>query len=231
MRSAWALVRARAFARGLPASLLLHLVLLSLLGLAALRPREEIVPHPESSVDVELLSSPQFEAMIRPKPVEEAPKPQSPAPPQTAPEKVAPVVPPASESPLEPGAMIKASRLMAAAALASPLSRQAREALTHLAEEERVEQLCGLEAMSQIHAWKAEFEPDRLVAYAMAGTKLSGRELLAEGAAFRSRQHWYALRFKCGFTPDRKQVVAFEFRVGDPVPRAQWEMRGLPAIH
>ncbi|CAN7713467.1 DUF930 domain-containing protein [Bosea sp. LjRoot9] len=215
----------------MPASLLLHLVLLSLLGLAALRPREEIAPHLESSVDVELLSSPQFEAMIRPKPVEETPKPQPPAP-QTAPEKeVAAAVPRVNEPPLEPGAMIKASRLMAAAALASPLSRQAREALPHLAEDERVEQLCGLEAMSQIHAWKAEFEPDRLVAYAMAGTKLSGRELLAEGAAFRSKQHWYALRFKCGFTPDRKQVVAFEFRVGDPVPRAQWEMRGLPASH
>lgn len=227
----WALAQIRPPSQGVSVSLLLHLVLLSLLGFAALRPREEIVPHPESSVDVELLSSPQFEAMIRPKPVEEAQKPPPSAPPQTAPEKVAPVVPPASAPPLEPGAMIKASRLMAAAALANPLSRQAREALPHLAEDERVEQLCGLEAMSQIHAWKAEFEPDRLVAYAMAGTKLSGRELLAEGAAFRSKQHWYALRFRCGFTPDRKQVVAFEFRVGDPVPRSQWEMRGLPAIH
>lgn len=227
----WALAQIRPPSQGVSVSLLLHLVLLVLLGLAALRPREEIAPRPESSVDVELLSSPQFEAMIRPKPVEEAPRPQPPAPPKAVPETVAPVVPPASEPPLEPGAMIKASRLMAAAALANPRSRQAREALPHLAEDERVEQLCGLEAMSQIHAWKAEFEPDRLVAYAMVGTKLSGRELLAEGAAFRSKQHWYALRFKCGFTPDHKQVVAFEFRVGDPVPRAQWEMRGLPASH
>jgi hypothetical protein len=227
-----ALAQIRPPSQGVSVSLLLHLVLLSLLGLAALRPREEIAPLPESSVDVELLSSPQFAAMIRPKPAEEVPRPQPPAPPQVVPGRdVAAAAPPASEPPLEPGAMIKASRLMAAAALANPLSRQAREALPHLAEDERVEQLCGLEAMSQIHAWKAEFEPDRLVAYAMAGTKLSGRELLAEGAAFRSKQHWYALRFKCGFTPDRKQVVAFEFRVGDPVPRAQWEMRGLPAIH
>ena len=127
--------------------------------------------------------------------------------------------------------MIRASRLMAVDALANPLSRQAKELLPLLAADERVEQLCGLEAMSQIHAWKGEFAPDRVTAYARSDVKLSGRTLQAEGAVFRSGKRWYDLRFRCEFSPDRSRVVAFEFRVGEPVPRALWRDLNLPELH
>jgi hypothetical protein len=234
---AQALPQTRAPAPGLPVATLLHLAILILLALAAMQPHENAAPLPESSVDVELLTPGQFEAATTPPPVElpqlqAPPRPVQIAPvPQAAPvpelrAQPEPVVPPA-----EPGTMIKARRMLSETALADPRSRQARDMLPHLAEDERVEQLCSIEAMSQIHAWRKEFEPDRLAAYAMADTKLSGRILLADGAAFRSKRHWYNLRFKCEFTSDRKRVAAFEFLVGEAVPSAQWEAHGLPPVH
>ena len=103
--------------------------------------------------------------------------------------------------------------------------------LTRLAPDERVEQLCGLEAMGQIHDWQRDFEPDRVTAYARAATRLSGRVLTAEGAAFRSKRHWYGLRFACTVSADLKRVTAFAFHVGEPIPRERWEALGLPAVH
>ncbi|HMB48189.1 MAG TPA: DUF930 domain-containing protein [Afifellaceae bacterium] len=85
--------------------------------------------------------------------------------------------------------------------------------------------------MDQIHAWRDKLRPERLIAYAMAETKTSGHTMQADGGAFRSGGQWYNLRFRCGVTPDHEQVVSFEFRVGDPIPRGEWEKRKLPAVH
>lgn len=223
--AAGAPVRLGLSAQGVPASLLLHLALLLALGMTSLPPRDRTGTIPESGVDVELLTAEEFEATTRPRPAEPALEE-----PTTAPEQAVPGQP-EKPPPAEPDGMIRASRLMAADALANPLSRQAREMLPFLAEDERVEQLCGLEAMSQIHAWKAEIEPDRVTAYARGETRITGRTLLAEGAAFRSRRRWYALSFRCEFSADRSAVVAFAFRVGDAVPRGQWRRLGLPETH
>jgi hypothetical protein len=196
---------------------LLHLLLLAALGSLSIRPLIEVAPQAETSVDVELLTPREFDAMTQSRPVE-AP-PSGPAVPSQSVE---------AAPPAEPGGMVKASRMMATDALAHPLSRQTRETLPLLAADERVEQLCGLEAMSQIHAWKSDFEPDRVTAYARGATKLTGRILIAESAAFRSKRRWYDLRFRCELSPDQAAIVAFAFRVGEPVPRSQWAKLGLP---
>lgn len=201
----------------LAGAILLHLLLLAALGSLSIRPLLEVAPQAETRVDVELLTQGAFEAMTQPRPIEAPPGglPEQPQSVQAAP-------------PAEPGGMVKASRMMAAEALAHPLSRQTRETLPLLAADERVEQLCGLEAMSQIHAWKSDFEPDRVTAYARGATKLTGRILIAESAAFRSKRRWYDLNFRCELSPDQAAVLAFAFRVGEPVPRSQWAKLGLP---
>ncbi len=196
---------------------LLHLLLLAALGSLSVRPLLEMAPQAETSVDVELLTPSEFASMIQPRPVEAPPSGQPEQPPGLG-------APP----PTDPGGMVRASRMMAAEALAHPLSRQAREMLPLLAADERAEQLCGLEAMSQIQAWKSDFEPDRVTAYAKGATKLVGRALIADGAAFRSKRRWYDLSFRCELNPDQAAVVAFAFRVGDPVPKSQWAKLGLP---
>ncbi|RJG47291.1 DUF930 domain-containing protein [Mesorhizobium sp. DCY119] len=127
--------------------------------------------------------------------------------------------------------MVRASRMMSEATLADPRSRQAREGLRELAEADRSEQLCNIEAMDQLHAWRNDLQPDRVVAYAMAGTKLEENTILADGAAFRSKSLWYNLKFKCELTPDHAKVAAFEFLVGEAIPKGEWEERNLPSIH
>lgn len=128
----------------------------------------------------------------------------------------------------QPPGMVHAEKLYSADILASPRSRQARKGLAQLAPEERVVQLCNLEAMEQVHRWKTDFDPDFLVAYALSGVKLSGETLKANGAAFRSKRQWWRIAYSCSVTPDRKTVVGFDFRVGDTIPREQWQDLGLP---
>lgn len=213
---------------GLPAALCVHLLFGLLL---AIRTLSSFTPPIETSIEVELVApeslAPPAPAQAPAPPLAEIASPPQPAPPTTQPEKPAsrPVPPPA-----EPPAMITARTLHSESVLANPRSRGAREALKTLEASERIEQLCNLEAMSQIHAWKAEFEPDRVVAYAMASTKLTKGALEAEGAAFRSRKQWYGLRFRCETAANGK-VAGFQFRVGAAIPRSEWAAHDLPPEH
>ncbi|KRE23706.1 hypothetical protein ASE66_00055 [Bosea sp. Root483D1] len=215
---------------GLAVALCFHILLGVLL---AIRTVSSFAPANETSIDVELVSP---EALtppaLAPAPAQ-APAPQPaaeivppPQPPPALPPPDKPVVP----SPPEPPAMITARTLHSESVLANPRSRGAREALKTLDATERIEQLCNLEAMGQIHAWKAEFEPDRVVAFAMAGTKLTKSALEAEGAAFRSRKQWYGLRFRCEMAANGK-VASFQFRVGEAIPRREWAAHDLPPEH
>lgn len=124
--------------------------------------------------------------------------------------------------------MVTAKEFLSAKALADPRSQQAFAALKHLASDERITQLCNVEAMAQVHQWRSDFQPDSVVAYAMADTRLSGRTLEADGGALRSRHHWYNLKFRCEVTPDMNKVVAFQFALGKEIPETEWEAHSLP---
>jgi len=225
-------------APGLPVAAILHAALLFWLASFAIQSFES-APIAEQSVEVELQTQEEFEALIRPKPppvvVTPAPAPPllpevPPRPDEPAPSSQPPV-PGTPPAPAEADGMIHPPRMLSQRVLADPRSRETLALLPRLAPDERVEQLCGLEAMGQIHDWQRDFEPDRVTAYALSGTKLSGRVLTAEGAAFRSRRSWYGLRFACTVSPDLKRVTAFAFHVGEPIPRESWDALGLPAVH
>lgn len=126
--------------------------------------------------------------------------------------------------------MITATAMLSARTLANPLSRQAREALPTLAGAERMVQLCNIEAMEQVHAWRAEFQPDRVVAYAMEDLRASDTRLVANGAAIRIGSRWYNLIFRCELAPDQETVVAFEFQLGDSIPQTAWEDHALEPV-
>lgn len=224
-------------APGLPIAAVLHAALLAWLASVAIQ-TFEIVPIAEQSVEVELQTPEEFEALTRPKPPPVVtPVPAAPALPEALPKSDEPAPSPqppaarAQPAPVEADGMIHPPRMLSQRVLADPRSRETVAMLPKLAPDERVEQLCGLEAMGQIHDWQRDFEPDRVTAYALASTRLSGRVLTAEGAAFRSRRRWYGLRFACTVSPDLKRVTAFAFHVGEPIPRERWEALGLPAVH
>ncbi|MBW6426164.1 DUF930 domain-containing protein [Rhizobium sp. XQZ8] len=125
-------------------------------------------------------------------------------------------------------ARVKPTRMLSERILADRHSREAKMALSQLAPAEQVEQLCNLEAMAQVGRWSKDFLPDRVIAYAMADTKLEGNSFSANGAAVHSKQNWYNIQFKCDLTPDHKRIEAFEFTVGDPISREDWSERNLP---
>lgn len=216
-------------ARALLFSLALHG---ALLGAIALMPAVvELETPPEDAIAVEVVQEPREPPAPAPSTAVPAATTDVAVPPPppagtSASEAAGPRVPP--ETPAGP---IHAKTLFSDAVLDHPRSSGTRAMLAQLDEAERIEQLCGLEAMSQIHAWKAEFEPDRVVAYTMAATKFAIQTLQAEGAVFRSKRHWYRLSFTCEMTRDRRKVAAFSFTVGEPVPRREWQARNLPEIH
>ena len=124
--------------------------------------------------------------------------------------------------------MVHARQLFSASALADPRSKGAVAALRQLSGGERVIQLCNVETMEQVRRWKSDYRPDFVVAHATAKAKLSGTTLEADGAAFRSRQRWYSIKFRCQLTPDLEKVAAFEFAVGQAIPEREWEAYSLP---
>ncbi|PWK72674.1 DUF930 domain-containing protein [Aminobacter sp. AP02] len=199
------------------ASLALHALLLAAILLLP-RPHTFKVPA-EAAVPIEL--------------VEPAPEPtnvQSPSRP------VAPVAPPADGAATTPGpaasavqrpAMVKARGFYAAKVLADPRSRSARQALATFAPDERAIQLCNIEAMEQIHRWKAELRPDLVAPYATANLRIEGGSIHAKGGAFRAGQRWFGVTFNCDVADGA--VAAFEFSVGDEIPKGRWAEYNLAA--
>jgi hypothetical protein len=125
--------------------------------------------------------------------------------------------------------MIRATRMLSSKTLADPRSRKALADLATFAESERMVQLCNLEAMDQLAAWRKSLRPDNLVAYARSGETIAGDTIRAEGAAFHSGSQWYDLTFECQVAPSHDRVVAFAFQPGKPVPQKDWDELGLPS--
>lgn len=221
----------KSMALALLTALAVHLAVLVVI----LRQRETD-PLPDEFSEAVSIEMVPLSALTPPPPITPVPVPAEPAPVETlpggtAPETAAPPPSPQSKpaAPPVPPGMIRATTMLAARNLAG--SRQARTAMRMLTSDTRVEQLCGLEAMEQVHAWQRDYQPDRIVVYAMGEPTMTGSLFEADGAAFRSRSLWYRIRFTCELTPDRARVTAFAFAVGAAVPREDWEDHGLPAVH
>jgi hypothetical protein len=190
------------------ASLAAHALVL----LAATVGRHTSFPAPEANIPIELLSPEQYEAATGngDAAVTETNTPKA--------------TPPRAGS----GDMIRPTAMLSSGALADPASRQARAMLPHFDPVERSVQLCNLEAIEQVRAWRPAMKPERIVAYAMADLAIAGDRIRADGAAFLSAGEWYTLRFDCGLSADHATVVSFAFKVGETIPHDQWERHNLP---
>ncbi|KGF66797.1 hypothetical protein LL06_26120, partial [Hoeflea sp. BAL378] len=124
---------------------------------------------------------------------------------------------------------MKADIFYASRILADPRSRQALLALRQLVPEERIIQLCNVEAMEQVHVFRPELAPDLVIAYAMADPVLAGLTLTAEGGALRSGRHWYRIGFACDVSADLETVTAFDFSLGARIPETDWAAHSLTA--
>jgi hypothetical protein len=226
-------VRSAAEAARLAASALLHLGVLASLVLVGARVLPEPIDAP--ALETEIISSRDFAALrVVPAPVvSPASVPPSPSPSAEALPHAGAASPPAHAAPAKPAApeMIRPARMLSEQALDSPRSRGLRRELARLGEEDRLAQLCDLEAMEQIHAWHPEFQPDRLVDYASGDTSLEGAVFTAKGGAFRNQRHWYEVSYRCELDPPLRRVVGFAFHVGAAIPREDWASYNLPPVH
>jgi hypothetical protein len=193
------------------ASLLAHGLVLAALPLLVLsRP---ITPPPApQAVEVELVSPTE---LVPPAPAA-APvlsAPQAQADPEAA-------APPASGP-------IEATQFFASKILAE--DKRIAAALPTLGNDERVVQLCNIEAIEQIRTARPDFEPDTLVAYAFGDMNVASGILTAPGAAFRSRRRWWGVALKCSVAADYSAVTAFEWTLGEEIHEAEWDAHYLTA--
>ena len=210
----------------LAASATVHALLLIVL-LRGVDPRVE-APR-ERSIAVDIITAAQYAAAITAAPQAQllaAPEPVT-RQPGAAPAPVVPAAPPPAET--NPSAMVHATHLQAAEVLAEPASKQVRDTLALLGGDERVAQMCNIEALAQIHTADPRLVPDILVAYAMADMEVANRVVDADGGAFRSKREWYGFKFHCEVAADLQSVTDFSFSIGEPIPRDEWESHDLTA--
>ena len=91
----------------------------------------------------------------------------------------------------------------------------------------RLEQRCDVEAMERISREQKKFSVDKVLAYAFSDPVTTKNSIRADGAAFRSREHWYKLSFVCKTDNEHINIVSFHYDIGDEVPHKQWDKHYL----
>lgn len=91
----------------------------------------------------------------------------------------------------------------------------------------RLEQRCDVEAMERISREQKEYSVDKVLAYAFSDPLTRKNAIKAEGAAFRSREHWYSLSFVCKTDEEHINILSFRYHIGDEVPQDQWDRHYL----
>lgn len=97
-----------------------------------------------------------------------------------------------------------------------------REALTG---DKLREQLCHQEAIARITKTRNDLQPDLVVSSAIDEAVTADQIIVANGAAFRSNDRWYQLKFRCEANAEQKSIVAFEFLIGEAFPQEELEVR------
>lgn len=128
---------------------------------------------------------------------------------------------PAPEPP-KPPKLREAKRLFSQAASGRPA---ATTAMAGVPRPVRAGRLCLTELRAQLLNASPPYFPDLLP----SEWKNDGTTVDIPNTAFRASGQWYNLGYRCRVDKDATKVVSFAFRVGEPVPRSEWERRGLPS--
>ncbi|NLS04562.1 DUF930 domain-containing protein [Rhizobium sp. P32RR-XVIII] len=100
----------------------------------------------------------------------------------------------------------------------------ARTAIGSLPRGMRAAQLCSTELREQLVHGSPAYSPVMVPNYALPrGTVLDIRR-----GAFRTRDGWYDVQYRCEVDQGVTKVVSFAVDVGDPIPPNQWRARGFP---
>lgn len=100
-----------------------------------------------------------------------------------------------------------------------------KQALGKLPPQERVIQICSIEALEQIRHHQPGTFPDML---ARDGGSVSDSGLTVSNGAFRSGSKWYAVDFQCQINVQAMTVKSFRYAIGKSIPEREWNGRQLP---
>ena len=118
--------------------------------------------------------------------------------------------------------LIAAALLLAgslpAAAFSASLTRQLKE----LSGTTRFVQACSLQALIEISKDRNGYRPSHAPVDALSQPRIKGDTMTGGGGAMRSRDKWYQYSFVCVTTPDHLRVTSFRYKIGKPIPKAQW---------
>ncbi|MET3601171.1 hypothetical protein ABID12_003127 [Martelella mangrovi] len=103
------------------------------------------------------------------------------------------------------------------------LNKRVAAELQRLDPEEELEQRCDVEALSRIDAARKDMNPDKVIAYTFEPPVVKGDTIDANGAVFRTHQHWYHLSYHCTTDRSELKIKDFSFRIGAEIPRSQWD--------
>jgi hypothetical protein len=152
------------------------------------------------------------------------PVPEKPAVPVIAQEAAKPdpsALPAPQKKPAEP--------VKTASQMPSPSKKKGPETVTAKGDLERgirAGQLCATELRRQLNNANPPIWPDLLPAYRLD----RGNVMQVRKGAFRARDRWYNLEFRCEIDAEATAVVSLDFDVGEPVPRDEWSSRGFPEM-
>jgi hypothetical protein len=99
-----------------------------------------------------------------------------------------------------------------------------RTAMNGMPQAARVDLLCMTELRAQLRTATPPYHADLLPSFRFE----AGNVLQPRRAAFRAGGQWYELAFRCELDAGVTRVESFTYRVGEPVPRAEWSARGFP---
>ncbi|MBV2142258.1 DUF930 domain-containing protein [Falsochrobactrum sp. TDYN1] len=112
--------------------------------------------------------------------------------------------------------------LIAATGASIAMTALEKEQLEKLDPATRLEQRCDVEAMERISHEQKKFSVDKVLAYAFSDPVAEKNSIRADGAAFRSNDHWYKLAFVCKTDNEHINIYSFHYKIGEEVPESEW---------
>jgi hypothetical protein len=100
----------------------------------------------------------------------------------------------------------------------------ATSAMRDLPREVRGGTLCVTELRAQLLNGSPPYFPDLLPSFPLK----QGTAIDVANAAFRAEGRWRELSYRCEVDAAVTKVTSFALRIGEPIPRSEWERRGLP---
>lgn len=118
--------------------------------------------------------------------------------------------------------LITAAQIYSKDAFSNPHIKQA---LGRLSVDERISQICSIEALEQIRRNKPNAFPDLL---ASVGAVIDGTSFIVKNGAYRSGGLWYEIAIDCLVNDDAMAVIKFSYHLGKAIPKSEWANRKLP---